>query len=265
MVSSNKLCAISPTSSALGMLSLWPFWFAGACVSGHYPTSVEPSQADLLLQVVFPSATFNPLATLDALEQEGCTDMPAVPSVISSLTEHPTITGRRFQLKHVMLGGSIVHPDALRKCRDTSGLAAEYCTSGFGMSETGGTTFWNLDDKQPEYTDTVSVGKAMPGVRLRICEPDSTKPMPWGEVGELHIGGLSVIPNYKHKPEDPSCYFEDGSNWLVTGDQARFGQVDELYIMGRYKDLIIRGGVNISPASIESVLNREPGVQVCMS
>lgn len=100
------------------------------------------------------------------------------------------------------------------------------------------------------------------GARLRVCEPESRKLLRRGEVGELHVGGSGVIGGYMYG--DNKVFYDDESgNWIATGDQAKMDEDGALYIMGRYKDIIIRGGENLSPALIENCLEKT-GVRVHM-
>jgi len=105
------------------------------------------------------------------------------------------------------------------------------------------------------------VGTVVSGAKVRICAPGSYVPLRRGEVGELHQGGLPVFSGYLDNPHE-SCYQEDDINFIATGDQAYMDDNGHVYLLGRYKDLIIRGGENISPAKIEHCLAKTPGVIV---
>jgi len=106
------------------------------------------------------------------------------------------------------------------------------------------------------------VGKALPGSKIKICAPVTQEVLNKNEVGELHIGGTSVINGYLDGVEQDSFYKDEHGIWLKTGDQACIDDNDVLRILGRYKDLIIRGGENISPAKIEQCLEKIPGLFV---
>ena len=100
----------------------------------------------------------------------------------------------------------------------------------------------------------------LPGARVRVCEPGSHSVLSRGEVGELHIGGSGVIDGYMYG--DNGVFYDDESDhWIATGDQAKMELDGTLYVMGRYKDIIIRAGENLSPALIETCLNKA-GVMV---
>ena len=179
--------------------------------------------------------------------------------MIDSLINHPTVASRNLDsLAHINLGGSVVHPEVYKKCR-VPPLSVKTLTSAFGMTEGSLLTSWDTDARQPDYKDVISVGTAAPGTKIRICEPGTKQLVAWGGEGELHLGNPYIYKGFPGREED-WLYAEDEMKWIMTGDQASLGEQGELYILGRYKDLIIRGGRNISPAAIEAVLNVLPGV-----
>lgn len=216
------------------------FWYVGGCV-------------------VYPAANYSPSATLDAIEYQGCTDMPANPAMIDAMLNHPSIASRDLSSLHlVCFGGSVVHGEVLKKCMAPP-LGARFATVNYGMSEGCPFSNWDIHAEQPEYQDVASVGHVLRGARARICIPGSKEIVPWGEIGELHMGNQFIVSGFPGR--DESYLYEDaGVKWVITGDQAKFGKHGELYILGRYKDLIIRGGRNISPSAVEAVVNLIPGL-----
>ena len=107
-----------------------------------------------------------------------------------------------------------------------------------------------------------SVGKPQRGTRIKICPPESQEPSIIGDVGELHISTPTLTPGYLGV-EDGAFYQKDGCRWLATGDQARMHPSGSVFILGRYKDVIIRGGENLSPALLEHCINSQfPSIQV---
>lgn len=138
-------------------------------------------------------------------------------------------------------------------------LNAKFATVNYGMSEGCPFSNWNIYAAQPEYKDVASVGHVLRGAKARICHPDSREMVPWGEIGELHMGNPFIVSGFPGR--DESYLYEDaGVTWVITGDQGRLGEHNELYILGRYKEIIIRGGRNISPSAVEAVINLFPGV-----
>jgi len=106
------------------------------------------------------------------------------------------------------------------------------------------------------------VGKVIPGARIRVCSPSSREILNRDVPGELHIGGTSVISGYLDGADTDAFYKDEYGSWLKTGDQAIIDENGVVHILGRYKDLIIRGGENISPAKIEKCLEQIPGLLV---
>jgi hypothetical protein len=112
---------------------------------------------------------------------------------------------------------------------------------------------------------TLSIGHVMPNNDIRICHPESMQVVENGTVGELHVSGPTVISGYYSKGElyrtDP--FYQDGDKtWFKTGDSVVMDQQGHVYLEGRYKDLIVRGGENINPSVIETCLNKIPSVEV---
>lgn len=240
--SSRRLVHHLPSMHCYGVLGIFAFLSCGA-------------------SVVMPSPAFNPQATIEAVHMERCTEMMGNPAMIDLIINQPEMSPAKMEsLLHINVGGSICHPSVLTKCLQPP-LSVKYATAAFGMTETGMNTSWDIFLQQPKYTDCISVGTTSPGQRLRVCEPESTKPVPWGEIGELHVGTPYTAYNVPGRDES-WLYVEDDFRWVVTGDQARLGDMGEVYVMGRYKDLIIRGGAKVSPAAIEAVLNTIPNTSV---
>ena len=213
--------------------------------------------------IVFPSLNFDAAATLRAMELGLCTDLPLVPSMYRMIVDHPTYDRTKFKgLETVTLGGSMIPPDFVRAVSDAFSARA---IAGFGMSEGMGMLGWHLDEAQVHTSEYVAVGKAGYGVSVKVSDSQdaSGKPLDRGEDGELHISGALMIQGYLGGVSPESFYKdESGSQWFKTGDQARMDADGAIFILGRYKDIIIRGGENIAPAAIEVVLNKFDGVEV---
>lgn len=210
---------------------------------------------------VFPSSTFNVDATLDALVREQCSVMSATPTLVKALMAHPSFPAvDRLDLRIVTIGGTSIGPEDIRLCRQ--GLGAKSAIQVYGMSEGAPVVTWQRTD--PDLADGwhPGVGKILPGAAARICKPGTREILPRLEVGELHIGGTSVITKYLNRDDDSAMYCDETGSWLMTGDQAQMDEKGVIYILGRYKDLIIRGGENIYPAKIEQKLQELDGLQV---
>jgi len=213
--------------------------------------------------VVFSGKRFSVEATLPALRQEKVTKMAAVPTLVRALLANEGFCGKsELALHYITIGGTVILPEDIRMCKE--GLGVEAAIQGFGMTEGLPVATWISDDpllvSRGGYHE--GVGKVMQGANMRICVPKTTEIVARNEVGELHIGGTSVISSYLHGVEPETFYEDKFGSWLRTGDQARIDNDGVLHILGRYKDLIIRGGENISPAKIEAALNEIPEVVV---
>ncbi|KAL8950727.1 MAG: hypothetical protein Q9222_003246, partial [Ikaeria aurantiellina] len=212
--------------------------------------------------VVFPSRSFDARACLSTIETARCTWMCAVPSMIQALVTHPSQAATDVRsLQIVDLAGTIVLPEIVEACMDKLGVP--HTSICYGMTE--GNVTCVLDKYRIPYDKhnipkDIPCGTATPGARLRVCKPGSKTVLKRDEVGELHMGGLQVSRGYLDRKND-DFYHEYGLNWIVTGDQARIDSEGYVYILGRYKDLIIRGGENLSPAAIERCINAMEGVQ----
>ena len=232
-----------PEFHAWSIYVTWSFWTSGATV-------------------VYPSRTFDARASLDAIGRERCTHMCAVPSMIQALVTHPLLPDAKLgSLKSIDLAGAMILPEIIEACMDK--LEAPYSSVLYGMTE--GSAVCGLDMYNVPYTrhnipQIISCGKVAPGARLRVCKPGSKIVLRRGETGELHMGGLQVTSGYLDRLSN-NFYQENGTNWLVTGDQARMDEGGWVYILGRYKDLIIRGGENISPTAIERCLDTIEGIR----
>lgn len=211
--------------------------------------------------VIFPSKAFDIQATLKALVDEQCTIMSAVPTLIKALLANPLFPGKEaLNVGLVTIGGTIITPDDIRLCKE--GLGAEYAIQAFGMSEGAPVISWCRPDPLLADGYHPGVGKTLPGANIRVCVPGTRDLVPRGEVGELHIGGSQIISGYLGDVESHNFYHDETGNWLVTGDQARMDDDGVIYILGRYKDLIIRAGENISPLKMEAAIGEIPGVVV---
>ena len=174
--------------------------------------------------------------------------------MLLALLNQPSFHPERTKsLKIVSIGGTVVPPHTLAAATDSKLLGASQAVAAFGMSEviqvcsSASKTGTNLAG------GAVCLGQTAPGVKTRICKPQSRCAVTRGEIGELHVGGDLVIEKYLYG--DNSCFYDDQSgHWIATGDEAMMDEQGNIFILGRYKDIIIRGGENLSAALIENCL-----------
>ncbi|KAH9886597.1 acetyl-CoA synthetase-like protein [Xylariomycetidae sp. FL2044] len=210
--------------------------------------------------VVFPSRSFDVKGTLRALTEEKCTFMSAVPALVKGLMADPDFPGRdKLHLKYVSLGSQLITEDDIRLCRDNL-LHTQDAIQCYGMSEGAPITSFTRDDPLIHEKYHPGCGKVVPGGNIRICAPGTREVLARDEEGELHIGGTSVIKGYYGGTAQNEFYSDPAGNWFVTGDRASIDAHGVLRVVGRYKDIIIRGGSNIAPIVIEKALNEMDGV-----
>ena len=149
----------------------------------------------------------------------------------------------------------MITPETLQAATNKSKLGADQAIAAYGMSEAVPICASSTKHGIVQENGVVCLGKILPGAKARVCEAGSVKALTRGEVGELHLGGDLVIKEYLYG-DNTSFYNDDSGHWLVTGDQAKMTEDGKLYLLGRYKDIIIRGAENLSPGLIESCLNK---------
>jgi hypothetical protein len=236
-------CSVLPNNHAMGYFYVLHFFTQGGAV-------------------VYPSATFKPGPMAKALTLHACTHACLVPTALHSLIDHAERENLTFPaLKDVCLAGASITPQHLRQV--VTKLGSRGVSTGFGMTE--GSPVWVAPTPDPEMLiagdDTIS-GSASPGASIKICASDSALPLPRGQPGEIHESGPGVIAGYLGDDVGTeNFYFSGGRSWFKTGDRAVMHTDGRVSIVGRYKDMIIRGGENIAPAAIEAVLNQFSGVE----
>jgi len=196
---------------------------------------------------------FDAETLVTALEGRRLDTVFAVPTVYQSLIDHPRFAAAPLDaVRHWGCGGAPL-PDALvLRYRD---LGVRVC-NGMGMTETGPTAF--LVDPANAWDRVGSVGKPQLLCSARIVGPDG-RPLPDGEVGELHFAGPGVTPGYWRNAEATRAAFSD-DGWLISGDLARRDPDGFYWIAGRRKEMYISGGENVYPAEVENVLFAHPAV-----
>jgi fatty-acyl-CoA synthase len=206
--------------------------------------------------IVLPSPTFHAYKSLETTVKHECSVMYGVPTMfiemIKSQKEH------KFDLSSLrksFIAGSIC-PEQLLKDKFTY-LNISDVRVGYGMTETSPVSSLGCID-DPVEKKCLTVGKVLPHVEAKIINLDGTT-VPIGETGELLVKGYLVMKEYYN--DWPTTQNNIVDRWMMTGDLARFDEHGFLYIEGRIKDLIIRGGENISPKEIEEVILKLPQVE----
>jgi len=181
------------------------------------------------------------------------TSMMAVPTFYVRLLEHPELT--RQATKHMRLFTSGSAPLLAETHRAFAERTGHAILERYGMTET------NMNTSNPYDGDRVAgtVGFPLPGVEVRVVEPESGKTLPQGEVGVLEVRGPNVFSGYWRMPEKTKAEFRpDG--FFITGDVAKIDERGYVHIVGRAKDLVITGGYNVYPKEVETEIDAIPGV-----
>lgn len=206
--------------------------------------------------MVFPGEGFDPLGTLEAVSEERCTGLHGVPTMFIAQLEHPRFA--EFDLSSLRTGimaGSPCPVEVMK--RVMSEMHMRDVTIGYGMTETSPISFLT-SSRDPTERRVATVGRIQPHLEAMVVDPGGT-PAALGEVGELWVRGYSVMLGYWD--DEPRTREAVVDGWMRTGDLATFDAEGYCTIVGRLKDMLIRGGENIYPREIEELLFRHPKVQ----
>jgi fatty-acyl-CoA synthase len=203
-----------------------------------------------------PAATFDPVATIEAVEADQATAIYGVPAMFIAELNHPEFSRFRLTtLRTGMMAGAPCPIEIMR--RVVEDLHCPQMLVGYGQTEsTPIITMSRVDDSLE--TRCTTVGCPLPETEVRIASPDG-KTLNVGEQGELLARGYMVMKGYDGEPEATGRAI-DPDGWLHTGDLAVMRLDGYFRITGRAKDVIIRGGENISPREIEELLHTHPSV-----
>ena len=207
--------------------------------------------------IVIPGEFFDPEQVLQTVENERCTSLYGVPTMFIAELDLPDFA--KYNLKSLRTGimaGAPCPIDTMRKVQSLMNMT-EICVC-YGMTETSPVSTESCTDDPLELRVT-TVGTAHPHVEIKIIDPESGAIVPRGTAGELCTRGYSVMLGYWDNPEDTKAIIDE-TRWLHSGDIAVMDENGYVSIVGRIKDLIIRGGENISPKEIEDFLIVHEGV-----
>lgn len=207
--------------------------------------------------MVIPGDAFDPVATLTAVEQERCTALYGVPTMFIAELALPNFDD--FDLSSLRTGvmaGSLCPQDAMVACVEKMHMVD--VTNCYGMTETSPVSCQTPTGDTLEH-QTQTVGVAHPHVEVRIADPVTGETLPRGERGEFCTRGYSVMQGYWNEPEKTAASI-DAEGWMHTGDIAIMFDDGYVNIVGRIKDMIIRGGENIYPREVEEFLSSHPDI-----
>jgi fatty-acyl-CoA synthase len=207
--------------------------------------------------IVLPEAAFEPLAVLKTVEAERCTILYGVPTMFIAELGHPEF--HRFDLSSLRTGIMAGSPCPVEVMKQViSAMHMAEVSIAYGMTETSPVSTQTApDDSVDKRVGTV--GRVHPHVEVKIVDPATGRTLGRGHPGELCTRGYSVMLGYWNDPERTAETI-DAARWMHTGDLATMDDEGYLNIVGRIKDMIIRGGENVYPREIEEFLYTHPDI-----
>ena len=208
--------------------------------------------------MVFPAEVFDAGACLSAIETEQCTSIYGVPTMFIALFSHADYSNRNLKSLRTGIMAGAPCPIALMK-RVTEEMGASELTVGYGQTEAS-PLLTQTSSSDPIELRVGTVGRPLPGVQVKIVDPETGLELPDHQSGEVCGRGHGVMLGYFHEPVRTAEAI-DADGWLHTGDLGLRESNGCYRITGRLKDMIIRGGENIYPREIEEHLYRHPAVE----
>ncbi len=210
--------------------------------------------------MVIPAPGFDPGITLDAISQERCTAVYGVPTMFIAMQHHPAFADHdlaRSDLRTGIMAGSICPVEVMKRC--VNEMSMEAASIAYGMTETSPVSCQTRADDDLERR-TASIGRVHPHVEIKIVDPVTGETVERGRPGEFCTRGYSVMLGYWDDPEKTAEAI-DADGWMHTGDLAEMREDGYCNIVGRIKDMVIRGGENVYPREIEEFLYAHPDIE----
>jgi fatty-acyl-CoA synthase len=208
--------------------------------------------------MVIPAPGFDPEITLRTIEAERCTGVYGVPTMFIAMQNHPTFREHDLStLRTGIMAGSICPVEVMKRCIEEMHMAE--VSIAYGMTETSPVSCQTRSDDDLERR-TATIGRVHPHVEVKVVDPVTGETVERGRPGELCTRGYSVMLGYWDDPERTAEAI-DADGWMHTGDLAEMREDGYCNIVGRIKDMVIRGGENIYPREIEEFLYQHPDVE----
>src|SRR5207248_2717970 len=228
-----------------------PFYHCFGMVLGNLACTTHASC------MVIPGESYEPLAVMETVQAERCTALYGVPTMFIGELDHPRFADFDFStLRTGIMAGSPCPVEVMRKVQ--AQMHMPEVTICYGMTETAPVSTQSATD-DPLDKRVSTVGRIHPHVEIKIVDAASGEVVPRGERGELCTRGYSVMLGYWNNPEATSQAI-DAARWMHTGDLAVMDDEGYVKIVGRSKDMVIRGGENIYPREIEEFLYTHPDI-----
>ncbi len=208
--------------------------------------------------IVIPAPGFDPAVTLQAIQDERCTGVYGVPTMFIAMQHAPDFASYDLStLRTGVMAGAICPVEVMKRCIDDMHMSE--VAIAYGMTETSPvSTQTRGDDDLDRRTSTI--GRVHPHVEIKIVDPVTGATVERGETGEFCTRGYSVMLGYWDDPENTAEAI-DADGWMHTGDLAVMREDGYCQIVGRIKDMVIRGGENIYPKEIEEFLYAHPDIE----
>jgi fatty-acyl-CoA synthase len=207
--------------------------------------------------MVIPAPAFDPALTLDAIESERCTGVYGVPTMFIAMLGQPDLAQRDLSsLRTGIMAGSVCPVEVMKRC--VSDMHMTELAIAYGMTETSPVSCQTLIDDDLERR-TGSIGRVHPHVEIKVVDAETGAVVDRGQTGEFCTRGYSVMLGY-WGDEAKTAEAIDADGWMHTGDLAVMRDDGYCNIVGRIKDMVIRGGENIYPREIEEFLYTHPDV-----
>ncbi len=207
--------------------------------------------------IVYPNDGFEPLSVLQAVEEEKCTGLHGVPTMFIAMLDHPDFGKYDLStLRTGIMAGSSCPIEVMRRVIDEMHMSE--VTIAYGMTETSPVSC-QTNKHTPLEKQVSTVGLVQPALEVKIVDTETGETVPLGEKGELLTRGYSVMKGYWGDRFKTRASIQD--NWMHTGDLATMDEDGYVKVVGRSKDMVIRGGENIYPVEIENYLYRHPKIR----
>ena len=202
---------------------------------------------------------YDALNVMASVQAEKCTAVYGVPTMYIAMLDHPLFKKFDFSsLRTGIMSGSTCPIRRMQQCIDEMNMGE--VTNPYGLTESGPVMTMTRYFETSIERKCTTIGQALPGIEVAIIEPETGRLCDIGEEGEICCRGFNTMKGYYNMPEQTAkCIDKNG--WLHSGDIGKMDADGYFYITSRLKDLIIRGGENISPREIEDFINGMPGVQ----
>jgi fatty-acyl-CoA synthase len=208
--------------------------------------------------IVIPAPGFDPAATLTAVEQERCTGVYGVPTMFIAMQNHPDFAQRDLSsLRTGIMAGAVCPVEVMKHCVTDMNMAE--VAIAYGMTETSPVSCQTLYDDDLERR-TSTIGRAHPNVEIKIVDQETGETVERGQSGEFCTRGYSVMLGYWNDDEKTAEAI-DSDGWMHTGDLAVMRSDGYCNVVGRIKDMVIRGGENVYPREIEEFLYTHPDIE----